>query len=111
MILKNAIIDSVMLGIEDHGILTAFVTLDFGGAVQGFGGYSLYHSEWKATANVGGHFIKRVLEVVEVDEWSKLKGKPVRAIYEDDSWGAKLLGIQNIIRDNKFIPSQDFKDL
>lgn len=112
MITKNAIIDSVQLGPEDHGILTAYITLDYGGSIQSFGGYSMYHEpSWKTGGNYCGHFIKRVLDVVDVQEWSKLKGKPVRALFKDDSWNSPVIGLQNIIKDNKFIPSEDFKDL
>lgn len=38
---KNAKITGTMLGIEDHGILTAMLYLDYGGTAQGFGGYQL----------------------------------------------------------------------
>ena len=37
--IRNAVIQSTMLGYEDHGILTCFLHLDYSGAGQGFGGY------------------------------------------------------------------------
>ena len=37
----NAMIRSVALEYEDHGILTCWLHLDYGGSCQGFGGYSL----------------------------------------------------------------------
>lgn len=39
--IKNARIESTMLGYEDHGILTAFVTVGGDGWGCGFGGYGL----------------------------------------------------------------------
>ena len=39
--IKNAIITGTYLGIEDHGILTFWLYLDYGGSGQGFGGYQL----------------------------------------------------------------------
>lgn len=67
----NAKIESTMLGIEDHGIFTFMIHLDYGGSGQGFGGYAL-----------GGEYtdklIRRVLKVVGVEKWEDLKGKYVR---------------------------------
>lgn len=38
---ENAQIESTMLGMEDHGILTFFLSLKFEGSGQGFGGYAM----------------------------------------------------------------------
>lgn len=40
--IKNAIIESVTIDMGDRGLLTAWLTLNYGGSVQGFGGFSLY---------------------------------------------------------------------
>ena len=37
----NARIRSTTLGVEDHGIFTAWLNLDYGGSGQGFGGWAL----------------------------------------------------------------------
>ncbi len=39
MEIKNAKIEKTTLGFEDHGIMTLFIYLDYGGSGQGFGGY------------------------------------------------------------------------
>lgn len=43
--LRNAKIRHTMLGIEDHGIFTFVLDLDYGGSGQGAGMYCLDHHE------------------------------------------------------------------
>ena len=69
--IKNARIDSTFLGKEDHGIPSFNVGLDYGGSHQGFGGYDLRFYGIKP--------IMRILEVLGVESWEKLKGTPCRA--------------------------------
>jgi len=65
------IIESTYLGIEDHGIFTFFITIDYGGAKQAFGG---------CTLNEDG-LLRRVLEAVGVTSWEKLVGRSVYATH------------------------------
>jgi hypothetical protein len=115
----NARIESVELGYEDHGILTAWLHLEFGSSGQGFGGYALDSNRPYKYDNLTharritdgleikshrmpnlscGYFIMRVLEVVGVDSWEKLPGKHVRV---DSDWN-KIYRIGNILQDNWF---------
>lgn len=80
--IKNAKIRRTMLGIEDHGILTGMIDLDYGHSGQGFGGNAFDEPVRdekdkfigrRGTA-FGMEFIRRVLEVLEVDSWEKLPG-------------------------------------
>lgn len=108
--IKNAVITGTMLGVEDHGILSAFVYLDYGGSAQGFGGYALDSNagkRWLDGGNVCGRFVRRVLETVGVERWEDLKGKNIRV---KSDWG-KVYAIANILRDNWYDPSEDFKSL
>ena len=92
---RNARIESTMLGTEGHGIMTAMLTLNYGGAGQGFGGYRLDSPRGPSAAM--GLFVARVLEVVGVETWEALKDKSVRVRadyshihalghYLDDKW-------------------------
>ena len=97
---KNAVIKNVKLGFEDHGILTAYITLDYGSLNQAFGGYGL----GGPCASV---FIQQVLETVGVDNWEDLKGKPIRAMSDH----AKVYKIGHYIEDKWFDPSETFKSM
>lgn len=106
--IKNAVITNAELTIEDHGLLTAWLTLDYGGAGQGFGGYGLYLPKgfkFHALASPAGHWIFRVLEVAGVEKWSRLVGKTVRVRCEH----TKVHAIGHIVKDDWFEPSADFK--
>jgi hypothetical protein len=94
---ENAKIDSTKLGIEDHGIMTAFLHLSFGGGVaQSFGGYNLTNSEQLK------RWIKNITEVVGVEDWEELPGKYIRI--ENDGAG-KIQKIGNLLEDKWFDPT------
>lgn len=95
--IKNARIEGTMLGIEGHGILTAFLYLEYDGGGQGFGGYSI-------EGPYASKFIKRVLEVVGVEEWEELKGKHIRV----KATSIKVHEIGNILEDKWFNPRREF---
>jgi len=106
---RNAVIESALITSDDHGLLSAWLMLDYGGCVQGFGGFALYlpngfaHHELKSVA---GHFIWRVMEVAGVTEWSKLKGRTIRV--RGDHSGIDAIG--HIVKNDWFCPSEDFAE-
>ena len=108
---RNAVIKSARINNDDHGLLSAWLDLDYGGAGQGFGGYCLYlpksftHHEPSLHSNYAGHFIWRVLEIADVTEWSRLPGKTIRVRSEH----CKVHAIGHIVKDDWFCPSDDFK--
>ena len=79
---KNALITSTMLGIEDHGILTFRLDLDYGGSGQAAGAYALdaYSEELarRVGTAAGTEFILALLRVLDVRKWEDLKGQHLR---------------------------------
>lgn len=105
--IKNAIIKSAELSSDDYGLLTAWLSLDYGCSGQGFGGYSLYlPSDWEhhEIKSFAGHFIWRVMEVCGVTKWSQLPGQTLR-VKADYS---KVYAIGHIIKDDWFEPAIEF---
>ena len=108
--IKNAIIKSTDLSISDHGLLSGWIFLDFGGSGQGFGGYTLYlpkSFKLHKLESPAGHFIFRVLQVAGVGHWNDLPGKTVRV--KGDRGSIEAIG--HFVKDDWFNPSEDFKDL
>lgn len=95
-LIENAVIESTMLGEEDHGIFTCYIHVSGDGWGCGFGGYALdqYDKEQKKRIGTayGLEFIKRILETLEIGQWEKLKGTPVRVETEGVGRGIKRIG-------------------
>ncbi len=101
---RIAKITQTMLGYEYHGIFTAQVFVDYGGSGQGIGGYCLDepvrddagdHIGRRGTA-YGMEWIARFMRACGVDSWEKVKGRTILVITEDDSWNARVLGVENL---------------
>jgi hypothetical protein len=108
---KNAIIKSAMLTTADYGLLTAWLYLDYGGCGQAFGGYCLFlpkdFRHQGGQGNYAGTFIWRVMEIADVEEWSRLPGKTIRVRCEHSSVHA----IGHIVKDDWFYPENELEAL
>lgn len=100
-----------MLGVEDHGIMTCMLMMNFGTSGQGVGGYGFdvpvkytpykdkysdgSDGDWGRVGTAyGTEFIRRLLLACGVDEWEKLVGRTVFVLRESNKWGAKIVGIR-----------------
>jgi len=108
---KNAKIESTNLGIEDHGILTYYLMLDFGGSGQGFGGWCLddvgkdKHKDRRVGHKICADHLLKIFETLEVSSWEKLVGTPLRVKASFD----KVHAIGHFTKDKWFEPDKDIK--
>lgn len=90
------------LGFEDHGILTAMITIDRGGCQQGLGGFGFGYNDSKTKKFVPSSncafFIKRVLDTLQLQKWEDLEGALIRVERSD----GLLVAIGHIIDDQWF---------
>jgi hypothetical protein len=104
----NARIKSTTLGVEDHGIMTFFVFIEWPGAGCGLGGYALDARENGKPCGGSGHAyqaIRQILETVGVDKWEKLPGTLIRIVHPGLGRGLTKIGH---ILDDKWFDIEDW---
>lgn len=110
---ENAVIESTMLGDEDHGIFTCYVFVSGDGWGCGFGGYALDEYNKKAEERIGTayglEFIKRILKTLEVTKWEKLVGTPVRV--ETQGLGGGITRIGHFRKNRWFDPKELLEEM
>ena len=109
MEIKNGKITNVTLTMEDHGVLTFYLTIEGGGVGFGYGGYVIGRgylgaNNFEGSAK-GVEAMMRIMDTIGVDTWEDLVGKYLR--YEDNGWGSTITKIGNII-DNKWFDIKEF---
>ena len=110
MTIENVKIRSTMLGIEDHGLTTCWLMLEWPGSGQGFGGRML-GTEKKPHAAFG-FFVRRILETLGTDIWENLPGKYARIEHDDGSGcSQKILRLGHITEDRWFDPEAELAEL
>jgi hypothetical protein len=105
---RNAVIVGARITTDDHGLLTSYLDLDYGGMNQSFGGYALYLPKsfsHHQLHSVAGHFFWRVMEIAGVTEWKNVVGKTIRVRAEHN--GVEAIG--HIIKDDWFSPKEEFR--
>lgn len=74
-------IDKTTLGYEDHGIMTVYLSVSWGGSGTSVGGYALdqYDEDKKRRIGTayGLEWVIQVLRVVGVSKWEDVQGKEV----------------------------------
>jgi hypothetical protein len=99
--LKNAVITGAEIGIDDRGLLSSQIRLDYGETSQSFGGYTLYlpvSFSHHRIHSLAGHWIFRIMEIAGVREWSDLPGKSIRVKATFD----RVIEIGHIVKDDWF---------
>lgn len=101
---QRAIVCKSYLGVEDHGLLVATLTLDYGTSKQ------TYLSPTLANAVRGwarcGEYLRRLLAVCDADSWEGITGKPVVALLSNESYNAKIVGLQKYIGSLRLLDSE-----
>lgn len=94
--IENATIVQTMLGTEDHGILTAIITVQGDGWGCEFGGIALDQFDDRKNRRVGSalgtEFILQLLNTLEVSSWEKLTGTHVRVVLDGQNGGIVRIG-------------------
>lgn len=109
--IKNAIIESTEICIDDHTALNGWLHLKHDLGSQEFKGHLLYLNESFINYNIlsrAGHWLYRVLEIADVKNWNQLIGKAIRIKHNAHK---DIIAIGHIIYDDWFEPGEDFKDL
>jgi hypothetical protein len=101
---ENVKIESMMLGIEDHGIMTCFLNLKGHCMGVGFGGYSFDSRSGEEANGYGIKFIRRILETMNVRNWEDLRGMHCRIRHT--GLGGKVQAIGHIVEDKWFDPEE-----
>lgn len=109
--IENAVIDQVSLGTEDSGIFTCLLYIR-GDGITGFGGYALDSYDQKLERRRGTayglEFIMQILRTLEVGNWEKLPGTPIRI--ETTGIGGRITRIGHFLKDRWFDPETVSKE-
>lgn len=76
--IENAIIESVSIGYQDHGILSADVRVNGDGWGVAIGGYRLDAPPGGLPSLALGAFVAAFLKTLEISEWERLPGTMIR---------------------------------
>ena len=97
--ITNGIIESVSLGMEDHGIFTAMVRIKHAGGMQSFGGRA-YGQPASLETSLLRELVMRTCCVVGVETWEALPGTHCRV----DSDDGRIYKIGHFMDDRWFDP-------
>ena len=104
---KNGVIEEVDIFVEDHGVLTAFLTIRHEDGVQGFGGFPVYNPKFPIGVRFGGHFLMRCLQIGAVSHWDQLRGRAIRVLGDH----TQITAIGHFMEDKWFYPVAEYEML
>ena len=110
MTIENVKITNTSITMEDHGVLTFYITVEGAGIGVNLGGYCIgggYLGAKEFTAKSGGGLVAmmNIMNVIGVHKWEDLKGKYCRI--KTEGWGSTVSIIGNII-ENKWFDMKKF---
>lgn len=110
MTIENVKITNTSITMENHGVLTFYITVEGAGIGVNLGGYCigsgyLGAKEFSAESGSGLVAMMNIMNVVGVHKWEDLKGKYCRI--KTDGWGSTVNIIGNII-ENKWFDMKKF---
>lgn len=99
-------ITSTRLGVQEHGIMTAYLTVEWQKGGVGVGGFALASYDKDLDRHIGSAYgmdhVMRILDTVGVEKWEDLRGKQVIVLFGDDGgWGSRSVGIAHITDERK----------
>lgn len=94
--ITNARIESVTIDRKGHGIWSAWINLDYGDGMQGYGGYNL------ASPVHMGAFILGACDAIGVDAWEDLPGQIVRVRCSGPGLSTTIHAIGHLLKDQWF---------
>lgn len=108
----NAKIKSTMLGFEDHGIFTAYITLEGDGWGQGFGGFTFCEPIkdggrflYRRGTAYAASYIMALLKALDLERWEQLPGTLVRYRRSGGGSMGKIESIGHIYKEQWFTPA------
>jgi len=98
-VISNELIKDTFIGKEDHGFLTAGLSLSGERGVQGYGNFILGNGSTSSFVGKGlaADFIWACLTIAKVEKWDNLRGRHLRALRKE--YGGSILAIGDIIED------------
>ena len=106
-------VESTMIGIEDHGVMTARLSFGFDGTGQGTGDYVLDGKPSEPGGDrtphvICGAYIAALIKVCGVDSWEQIKGRPLLVLREG-KWG-RILGLADPFKADNYLVFKDLID-
>lgn len=110
----NARVSTATLDWGDRLVLIGDVHFDYGGKRQGLGGYVLdsydKESDCRVPSKACGLFVSKLLQTLEVHEWSFLPDTPCR-VERVGRWNGDIIAVGHFIKDKWFRVQDEFAAL